>query len=73
MTQGITAVLDLQQPSDPVNWGLNPEAVSEAAHNCGMPVVRHPIRRFDGQDLREKIPLAVALLHRLLRKASVAP
>lgn len=67
-TLGITAVLNLQRKSEQVNWGINGEEIDDMAKRQGLIVVDVPIRDVDTVDLRRKLPYAVGVLHRLLRR-----
>eukprot|EP00850_Spirogloea_muscicola_P016865 SM000140S00614 [mRNA] locus=s140:308234:311238:+ [translate_table: standard] len=64
----LTAILNLQLSSDQVNWGIDGDALLRAAREEGVIIVHQPIRDFDPHDLRMRLPYAVAVLHRLLRK-----
>lgn len=65
---GITAVLNLQRKSEQVNWGINGQEIDNMARQKGIIVVDAPIRDVDTVDLRRKLPYAVGVLHRLLRR-----
>ncbi|KAG0561368.1 hypothetical protein KC19_9G059400 [Ceratodon purpureus] len=67
-TLGITAVLNLQRKNEQVNWGINGEEIDNMAKQKGLIVVDVPIRDTDTVDLRWKLPYAVGVLHRLLRR-----
>ncbi|CAI5475230.1 unnamed protein product, partial [Closterium sp. Yama58-4] len=63
-----TAVLDLQRATEKLNWAVDVDGMNRAARDAGVMVVHHPIRHHDGHDLRRKLPVAVGILHRLLRR-----
>eukprot|EP00249_Psilotum_nudum_P004252 c17796_g1_i1 orf=370-2274(-) len=65
---GITAVLDLRCESEQVNWGIDGEAIERSFYEAGLVVVKCSIRLVDSVDLRRKLPFAVGVLYRLLRK-----
>ncbi|CAI5523268.1 unnamed protein product [Closterium sp. Naga37s-1] len=65
---GTTAVLDLQRATEKLNWAVDVDGMNRAARDVGVMVVHHPIRHHDGHDLRRKLPVAVGILHRLLRR-----
>ncbi|GJP53787.1 hypothetical protein CLOM_g12924, partial [Closterium sp. NIES-68] len=65
---GTTAVLDLQRATEKLNWAVDVDGMNRAARDAGVMVVHHPIRHHDGHDLRRKLPVAVGILHRLLRR-----
>ncbi|CAM6109869.1 unnamed protein product [Calypogeia fissa] len=67
---GVTAVLNLQRKSEQDNWGIDGEAIEKLARDEGLVVVNCPIRDVDAVDLRRKLPFAVGLLYRLLRKGN---
>eukprot|EP00741_Cyanophora_paradoxa_P015813 tig00020904_g15266.t1 len=60
---GVDAVLNVQTDEDHahrmVNWGKMEELYARA----GIAVRRHPIRDFDGESLRERLPEAVHTAH----------
>jgi hypothetical protein len=60
--QGVTAVLNLQQSSDQVNWGIDGDAINRAFREEGIRLVQHPIRDFDPRDLRHRLPGKLRLL-----------
>ncbi|KAH9330058.1 hypothetical protein KI387_002166, partial [Taxus chinensis] len=65
---GITAVLNLQCKNEQENWGIDSEAIDKAFEQNSIAVVNFPIREADSVDLRHKLPFAVGVLYRLLRK-----
>lgn len=65
---GITAVLSLQLGSDAASWGLDSASIEQAAREEGLLLVQYPIRGYEAVELRTKLPLAVGVLHRLLRR-----
>ncbi|CAI0455195.1 unnamed protein product, partial [Linum tenue] len=65
---GITAVINFQGPTEAENWGVNLNAVNEACQRSNILMINYPIRDLDSFELRKKLPFAVGLLFRLLRK-----
>lgn len=49
-------MLNLQQSSDQVNWGIDGDAINRAFREEGIRLVQHPIRDFDPRDLRHRLP-----------------
>ena len=63
--EGVTALLNVQTDEDMAYWGF-------LAHDqAGIEVRRVPIRDFDPDDLRRKLPLAVEVLEELLQEHTV--
>ena len=64
---GITAVLSLQTEDDLVFWGIHWPRLEEYYRRLGIEVRRAPVRDFDADDLRRKLPACVEALDELLR------
>ncbi|CAN1806115.1 Phosphoglucan phosphatase LSF1, chloroplastic [Linum perenne] len=65
---GITAVINFQGPTEAENWGINLNSINESCQRSNILMINYPIRDVDSFDLRKKLPFAVGLLFRLLRK-----
>jgi protein-tyrosine phosphatase len=63
---GVTAVLNLQTDGDLAELDLDWDVMAAEYAQQGMDVRRVPVRDFDGDDLRRKLPQCVAALHELL-------
>ncbi|KAJ7521548.1 hypothetical protein O6H91_19G059000 [Diphasiastrum complanatum] len=66
--RGVAAILNLQTPSEQANWEIDGKSIDSAAKEKGLLIVSCPIRDVDTVDLRRKLPFAVGILYRLLRK-----
>lgn len=64
---GITAILNLQTEDDFDFWGIDWPSLEAHALESGIKVRRVPVRDFDVDDLRRKLPEAVEALDDLLR------
>lgn len=64
---GITAVLNLQTDEDFAFWGIDWPTLERCYRECRMEVRRVPVRDFDPDDLRRRLPECVAALAELLR------
>eukprot|EP00897_Mesotaenium_endlicherianum_P009222 jgi/Mesen1/8328/ME000046S07717 len=65
---GLTAVLNLQLANDATNWGIDTDAIARVAKEEGLLFVNLPIKSFEPNELRMKLPMAMGTLHRLLRR-----
>ena len=63
---GITAVLNVQTDEDMAHWGLNWQELQLSYREASIDVRRIPVRDFDPDDLRRKLPECVELLDELL-------
>lgn len=63
---GITAVLNVQTQDDFDHWGVDWDGLSAHYARLGIEVRRLPVRDFDPQDLRDKLPACVGELQELL-------
>jgi protein-tyrosine phosphatase len=64
---GITAVLNLQTDEDFASWGIDWQEMEAAYENCGVQIRRVPVKDFDPEELRRKLPACVQALDELLR------
>ncbi len=64
---GVTAVLNLQTEDDFDFWGIDWPRLAAHYRESGIEVRRVPVRDFDVDDLRRKLPDAVEALDELLR------
>jgi protein-tyrosine phosphatase len=64
---GITAVLSVQTDDDMAYWGLAWSPLEALYRDLGIEVRRVPVRDFDPDDLRAKLPESVVALDELLR------
>lgn len=62
---GASAILSLQHDDCHRHWSIDFKALTSAAAQLGVTVVRHPIRDFDIQDMRRQLPAAIARLAHL--------
>ncbi len=67
----VSAVLNLQTDEDMVWHDTEWSELQEYYSETGVELARVPVRDFDPQDLREKLPRCVAALDRLLQKGGV--
>lgn len=65
---GITAVLNLQTDEDIAWRNIDRDGVSAAYRAYRLREIRYPIRDFDYEDLRRRLPEAVRLLHNLVKE-----
>ena len=65
---GITAILNLQTDHDFDYWDLDWSRLEARCHELGIEVRRVPVRDFDGQDLRRKLPQCVQALDELMKQ-----
>ncbi len=63
---GITAVLNVQTDEDMEDCGINWEGLRNAYDQAGITVRREPVRDFDADALRERLPACVRALEELL-------
>ena len=63
---GITAVLNLQTDEDMVWYDTDWGELEAHYKETGISVVRFPVRDFDSEDLRDKLPGSVRALEELL-------
>lgn len=64
---GITAVLNVQTEDDFAYWGIDRERLARHYQRVGIEVRRVPVRDFDPDHLRERLPECVRVLDELLR------
>jgi len=62
----VTAVLNLQTEDDFAYWGIAWEQMEEYYQAHGIAVRRVPVRDFDADDLRRRLPSAAQAAHELL-------
>ncbi|KAE9449128.1 hypothetical protein C3L33_18966, partial [Rhododendron williamsianum] len=65
---GVTAVLNFQSGVEAENWGINSKSINESCQGFNILMINYPIREVDSFDMRNKLPLCVGLLLRLLKK-----
>ena len=63
---GVTAVLNVQTDDDMVIWGIDWDGLESHYQTTSIEVRRVPVRDFDPDDLRRKLPVCVELLDELL-------
>jgi protein-tyrosine phosphatase len=63
----ITAVMNLQTDEDFEQWNIDWEGLRQQYPAQGIVLQRVPVRDFDSEDLRRKLPDCVAALNRLCR------
>lgn len=66
--EGVTAVLNVQTDEDTAYWGVNWYHLEPYYHEVGIEVRRVPVRDFDADDLRQKLPKCVEVLDELLHQ-----
>lgn len=64
----VTAVLNLQTDDDFAYWGIAWEQLEEYYRVQGIEVRRVPIRDFDAEDLRRRLPAAAHAVRELLEQ-----
>ena len=64
---GVTAILNLQTDHDFDYWDLEWSRIEARCRELEIEVRRIPVRDFDGEDLRNKLPQCVQALDELLR------
>ncbi|MGO8748799.1 MAG: dual specificity protein phosphatase family protein [Thermoguttaceae bacterium] len=64
---GITAVLNVQTDEDFAYWGIDWDRLARHYRNAGIEVRRVPVRDFDPDHLRERLPECVRVLDELLQ------
>ena len=64
---GVTAVLNLQTEEDLADWGIDRHEMEAAYRRSGIELRRVPVRDFDPEDLRRKLPACVQALDGLVR------
>ncbi len=62
----VTAVLNLQTEDDFAYWGIAWEQLEEYYQEQGIEVRRVPVRDFDAQDLRRRLPETAQAVHELM-------
>jgi protein-tyrosine phosphatase len=67
LTLGVSAVLNLQTDEDFLFWDIDWPRLEAHYRESGIEVRRVPVRDFDPEDLREKLPACVAALDELVR------
>jgi protein-tyrosine phosphatase len=65
---GASAVLNLQTDEDIASWRIDWPALEAQYRRSGIELQRVPIRDFDAEDLRNRLPASVQALDELLRK-----
>jgi protein-tyrosine phosphatase len=65
---GVSAVLNLQTDDDMDYWGFDWSELEHRYRKLGIEVRRSPIRDFDPDDLRRKLPQCVKALDALLQQ-----
>jgi hypothetical protein len=65
---GVTAVLNVQTDEDFAHWGIDFAGLEAWYGACGVKIRRLPVRDFDPDELRWKLPECVELLDQLLRQ-----
>jgi len=68
---GITAVLNVQTDEDMAFRGLNWDDLESHYRATGIEVRRVPVRDFDPEDLRQKLPRCVEVLDELLHQGRI--
>jgi len=63
---GVTAVLNVQTDEDLAYWGVDLRELQSSFREAGIDIRRVPVRDFDPDDLRRKLPECVQLLAELL-------
>jgi protein-tyrosine phosphatase len=63
-SEGVRAILNLQQDRDLAHWGVDIEDLKYAANKQGITIIRTPAVDFDPHSLRATLPSAVAALQR---------
>ncbi len=63
---GVTAVLSVQHDDCLQYWRIDYPAMRRAGIRLGMNMARCPIRDFDIEDMRRRLPASIACLARLL-------
>lgn len=64
VSEGVRAILNLQQDRDLAHWGVDIEDLKDAANKQGITIIRTPAVDFDPHSLRATLPSAVAALQR---------
>jgi len=64
---GITAVLNVQTDEDFASWGIDWDQLADHYRHLGIEVRRVPVRDFDPDHLRERLPECVRVLDELLQ------
>ncbi len=65
---GVSAVLNVQTDDDMDYWGLDWPYLENHYRQSGIGVRRVPVRDFDADDLRRKLPQCVEVLDSLLKQ-----
>jgi atypical dual specificity phosphatase len=65
---GATAVLSLQHADCLAFWDIDEAALRRAGERLGLEMTRFPIRDFDIEDMRRRLPDAIPLLAGMLRR-----
>ena len=63
---GITAVFNVQTDEDMAHWGVDWRELRSSYCEAGIDIRRVPVRDFDPDDLRQKLPECVEVLSELL-------
>ena len=66
--EGVTAVLNVQTDEDMADWGVDWDRMESYYRETGIEVRRVPVRDFDPDDLRRKLPRCVEALDELLHQ-----
>ncbi|HID75470.1 MAG TPA: hypothetical protein EYP56_05670 [Planctomycetaceae bacterium] len=69
---GVTAVMNLQTEEDFEYWQIDWERLQESYRTAGVALRHMPVRDFDPDDLRRRLPECVATLAELLQAGHVA-
>jgi len=67
----VTAVLNVQTDEDMTYWGIDWDELSGGYRASGMEVRRVPVRDFDPEDLRRRLPDCVRALDELVRAGHI--
>jgi protein-tyrosine phosphatase len=68
---GVTAVLSLQTDQDMTFWGVDRFRLEPYYRQSGVELRRAPVRDFDPDDLRRRLPQCVEALDELLRQGRI--
>lgn len=68
---GVTAVLNVQTDEDMEAWGIDWDDLRRAYEMAGIAVAREPVRDFDAEALRQRLPACVQTLRTLCEQGHV--
>lgn len=68
---GVTAVLNVQTDEDMDAWGIDWDELQRAYERVGIAVRREPVRDFDVEALRQRLPDCVRALEELCEQGHV--